>query len=150
VSFIPCSICARRNCGDLRHVYWFAPVRGADVLRVRQRLCPDCLAATVEALLTPPEAETLTCSACGISVEDDVFPIYLTWFPDKKKSERGAIALCEPHNVELRQRIQLGATVLPDRDIDPVDQVLAQPISAYAAFSALGRVDPGPKHPATH
>ena len=123
MSFVPCSYCERRHCGTLRHVYWFAPLRGDDVLRVRQRLCPDCYAANLVALLTPLDCETLTCSACGISIEDDVHAIYVTHYPNRDVAERGAMALCEVHFDELRERISRNALELPDRYLDETDVV---------------------------
>lgn len=151
MSFIPCSYCGRRNCGALRHVYWFAPLRNAEVLRVRQRLCPDCLGANLSALLTPLESEALTCSACGIGVEDDVRAIYVTWYPDGKTLERGAIALCESHFQEMRERITLNALELPDRYLDETDLVsfradppvpLSYPAPPPASSPLAGRAVP--------
>ena len=142
MSFIQCSFCERRNCGHLSHVYWFAPLRDSSVFRVRQRLCPDCLATNLEALLTPQESETLTCSACGISVEDDVWPIYVTWYPHKNEAQRGAMALCEEHNQELRVRAAQNALELPDQMVQIPDVVVATHLPAEAVYASLGRVDP--------
>jgi hypothetical protein len=146
-------------------VYWFAPLRNGDVLRVRQRLCPDCVATNIEALLAPPDAETLTCGACGINVEDDLYAIYLTYYPPKAGPIRGAMALCEEHHLELRLRASMNSTVLEDRMLDAVDAVTMVPEpptavvrlgsavdaarahpSAEAVYRGLGRVDPGIKH----
>jgi NMD protein affecting ribosome stability and mRNA decay len=124
-------------------VYWFAPVRGSDVFRVRQRLCPDCVATNIEALLTPQDAESLTCSACGISVEDDVFPVYVTWYPEKSEAARGAMALCEEHQLELRVRASQDALELPDRYVELPDRIVASATPATEVFKAVGRVDPG-------
>jgi hypothetical protein len=70
----------------------------------------------------------------------------VTWFPDRKISERGAIALCEEHHLEMRLRISQGALELPDRFIEPQDLPVAEPASASDVYSALGRADPGLKH----
>jgi hypothetical protein len=145
-------------------VYWFAPLRNGDVLRVRQRLCPDCVAANIEALLAPLDAETLTCGACGISVEDDLYAFYLTYYPPKAGPVRGAMALCEEHHLELRLRASMNSTVLEDRMLDRVDALtmVAEPPatvvrpgstvnaprahpSAETVYRGLGRVDPGIK-----
>jgi hypothetical protein len=132
----------------IAHVYWFAPSRDGDVFRVRQRLCEDCLAANVTALLTPPDAEELTCSACGISVDEDVFPIYLTWYVKREGAVRGAMALCEEHQLEIKVRAGKDALQLPDRAIETPDLGVAEIAShAAAVYSALGRRDPGIKHP---
>lgn len=146
MSFIPCSFCGKRNVGKLNHVYWFAPNREGEVFRVRQRLCEDCLAVNVGALLTPEDQELLTCSACGISVEDDVYPVYLTWYPEHKLAVRGAMALCEEHQLEIKVRASQGALELPDRYVEAPDRVVAAPTPALEAFRAVGRLDPGVKH----
>jgi hypothetical protein len=146
VSFIPCSSCGRRNCGYLSHVYWFAPLRDASAFRVRQRLCPDCLSANLESLLSPLDGDVLTCPACGISTEDDVFPVYVTWYPPKADAQRGAMSLCEQHNLDVRLSASQGATELAERDIPLPDRPVAAAVPASAVFSAIGRLDPGLKH----
>lgn len=146
MSLIRCSYCGCRDCGDIAHVYWFAPVREADVLRVRQRLCPECVQANIESLLSPPDAESLTCPACGISTEDDVYPVYVTYYPSKSGAVRGAMALCEVHQLEVRLRASKDALDLPDRFVETPDQVVSEPATTSGVFRALGRRDPGVKH----
>lgn len=147
MSLLKCAFCEKRCLAGVNHVYWFAPGRSGDVFRVRQRLCDDCLATNVGALLTDEGAETLTCSACGISVEDDVYPIYVTWYAKREGATRGAMALCEEHQLELKVRAAKDATQLEDRYIETPDQVVAgvtpHPSAVYAA---LGRTDVGRIH----
>lgn len=131
-------------------MYWFAPLRTGEVLRTRQRLCPDCLAANLEALLTPPEVDALTCSACGIDVEEDLHAVYVTYYPPKAGAVRGAMALCEEHALEVRVRARINALDLPDRMVEPADRVFSEPVSVEATYRALGRVDPGVKRPAPY
>jgi NMD protein affecting ribosome stability and mRNA decay len=135
MSFLKCSFCGQRCVAGACHVYWFAPSRTGDVFRVRQRLCEDCLATNVVALLTPEDQEELTCSACGIDVEQDVYPIYVTWFVKQEGATRGAMALCEEHALEL-----------PDRYVEAPDRVVASAGPARDVFLAVGRPDPGIKH----
>lgn len=126
------------------HVYWFAPSRTGNVFRVRQRLCNDCYAVNVLALTTPPDVEELTCSACGIDVEDDVYPIYITCYVKGQEPFRGAMALCEEHQLELKVRADRDSLALPDRYLDTADAPVFQSPPAEAVYRALGRVDPRP------
>jgi NMD protein affecting ribosome stability and mRNA decay len=146
MSFLKCSYCGNRCVDGVHHTYWFIPSRHADAFRVRQRLCSTCLAVNVDALLTPPDAETLTCSACGISVEDEVFPVYVTWYDGDKIAHRGAMALCEQHQLELKVRADMNALDLPDRYVEEVDRAVTAPLSATAIIHSVGRADPGRKH----
>lgn len=146
MSFLKCSYCGHRCVDGVAHVYWFAPSHGPDVFRVRQRLCYDCLATNVQALLTPADVEDLTCAACGISVEEDVFPVYLTYYVKGEEPTRGAMALCEEHQLEIKVRAAKDALDLPDRYIDSVDMATVAAVPAPQVYSALGRQDPGVKH----
>lgn len=141
MSFLKCSYCGRRCTEGYAHVYWFAPTRSPEVFRVRQRLCYDCLATNVDALLTPDDAETLTCSACGISVEDDVYAVYVTYYRRGENAFRGAMALCEEHQLEIKVRAAKDASELPDRYVEAPDLAVATPVSATEALHALGRQD---------
>lgn len=145
MSFLRCSYCGRRCVDGVCHTYWFAPSRGPDVFRVRQRLCVDCVSTNVESLLTPPDAELLTCSACGISVEDDVYAVYVTCYRKGNDPVRGAMALCEPHQIELKARASKGSLELPDRLVDVPDLPVATTPSAPTVYASLGRLDPGLK-----
>jgi NMD protein affecting ribosome stability and mRNA decay len=142
MSLLKCGMCQKRMIDGVNHVYWFAPTPGAQAFRVMQRLCTDCLAVNVESLLTPEDADLLTCSACGINVEEDVYPIYVTWYTKGNSALRGSMALCEEHQLELKVRAANGATELPDRYIETPDQVVAQPAPpATVVYAALGRAD---------
>ena len=139
MSLIPCSRCARRNVGPLAHTYWFAPVPNGDVLRVRQRLCPECLERDVEQFLTPDDAELLACPVCGISTEEDVDAVYVTYYPKGGEPVRGAMALCHEHALTVRRMAAEGAKVLEDRYVEPADYGVAAPVrSAEAVATALG------------
>lgn len=165
MSFLKCGYCGHRCAEGVAHVYWFAPSRQGDVFRFRQRLCIDCLATNVTALASDEHVDELTCSACGISVEHDVFPIYFTYYLKGHEAERGAMALCEEHQHELKLRAAMGALELEDRYINEADARVteARPApyvvsrmssagstiphrSAEDTFRGLGRLDPGPKH----
>jgi hypothetical protein len=146
MSLLRCAFCEKRCVTGVSHVYWFAPGRDGGVFRYRQRLCLACLAVNVLALTTPEDAETLTCSACGISVDDDVWPIYMTWYVKRGGATRGAMALCEQHQLEIKLRAAKDATPLEDRDIEARDSVVGKPMApASDVFSSLGRIDPGLK-----
>jgi hypothetical protein len=143
MSLLKCGFCGKRCISGVHYVYWFAPSRVADVFRVRQRLCDDHLHLNVYALLTPESAETLTCSACGISVDDDVFPIYVTIWGKEKEPERGAMALCEEHQQELKVRAAMGATILEDRDAPSIEHIEREShVAAREVYTAMGRKDP--------
>jgi hypothetical protein len=146
MSLLRCSMHDTRQPGRLSHVYWFMPMSDGTVLRKRQRLCHECLNLHVIELLTPEDAENLTCPACGISTEEDVSPVYVTYYPPGFEGVRGAMAFCDRCAIEARLRACHNADDLPDRLVDLPDQAVAQPVSAEAAFRAIGRRDPGLKH----
>lgn len=146
MSFLKCSYCGTRMHGAVYYVYWFAPPRDGGRFSYRQRLCTDCFAINVEALLTPDDVEDLTCSACGISVEMDVYPLYATWATKGTDKTRGQMALCEEHQLELKVRASKDALELPERYLDARDLAAIAPVSAGATFQAVGRTDPGVKH----
>lgn len=116
MSFIPCSACRRRNVGYLAHCYWFAPRRDQPAFRTRQRLCEDCLEYALTQWLSPEHAETLTCPVDGISVEDEVFGVYVTYYPKSGGEQHGAMSLCETHFDIKLYDASVGAIVLPDRE----------------------------------
>jgi hypothetical protein len=141
MSFIPCSACGHRNVGRLTHVYWFSPNHGEAAFRVRQRLCSGCLAERVTSWLSPEDAETLTCPACGISVEDQVFAVYVTYYEDPQQASRGAMSLCEQHYIHCINGATEGAMTLPDRYLEEPDRALTVPRpSADEVLHSMGRV----------
>lgn len=141
MSFIPCSVCGRRNVGYLAHTYWFAPNHGEAAFRVRQRLCSSCLQERVLGWLSPEDAESLTCPACGISVEDQVFAVYVTYYPSKGETARGAMSLCEPHYQTCINGATEGALTLPDRMIPEPDVLLASTrVSGADVMHSMGIV----------
>jgi hypothetical protein len=161
----PCSFCGHRMVSGTNHVYWFIVNTQTEPTRLRQRLCDDCFAANVLAMLTPEAQDDLTCPACGMSTMNDVFPIYVTYYQHRSAAERGAMALCAEHNQELSLRAHMNATELEDRYLDSTDTQLLAPASATdrvvrvgpparptpqipadQLFRSLGRRDPGPKH----
>lgn len=130
--------------GGVYYVYWFCPQPNGDRFSVRQRLCADCFAINVEAMLTPLDVDDLTCSACGISVESDVYPMYATWSTKGQDKTRGQMALCEDHQLELKARASKNSLVLEDRYINGPDIAVARGApSTDAVYQALGRLDPG-------
>jgi hypothetical protein len=70
----------------------------------------------------------------------------VTWYPNKSDAQRGAMALCEEHQLELRVRASKDALDLPDRYVEPADQVVAAPAPPSIVYDALGRRDPGRRH----
>jgi hypothetical protein len=115
-------------------------------LRKRQRLCVECLQNYVISLITPDDAETLTCPACGISTEEDVQPIYVTYYSPKSAGEKGAMAFCASCAIEARLRACHNAEDLPDRYLDQGDRATFPAPPATTVFRDIGRADPGVKH----
>lgn len=141
MSFIPCSVCGRRNVGYLAHTYWFAPNHGEAAFRVRQRLCSSCLHERVTSWLSPEDAESLTCPVDGISVEDEVFAVYVTYYPSKGETARGAMSLCELHYQVCINGATEGAMTLPDRMIEEPDVPLVSPrVSGADVMRSMGIV----------
>jgi hypothetical protein len=146
MSLLRCASHGTRQPGALNHVYWFMPQLDGTTLRKRQRLCTECFENYVLALLTPEDAETLTCPGCGISTEEDVQPIYLTYYPSKSPAVKGAMAFCTSCAIEARLRACHNADDLPDRFLDTRDLTCFSSPSATEAFTDIGRRDPGQKH----
>lgn len=146
MSLLQCAAHGTRQPGPICHVYWFMPQLDGTTLRKRQRLCSDCLQTYVLSLLTPEDAETLTCPACGISTEQDVQPIYVTYYEPKAAGQKGAMAFCPSCAIETRLRACHNAEDLPDRYLDQGDLVTFPAPPATTVFHDLGRPDPGVKH----
>jgi len=146
MSLLPCAAHGSRQPGPIAHVYWFMPQLDQTVLRKRQRLCQECLQNYVISLLTPEDAEFLTCPACGISTEQDVSPVYVTYYEPKMPGQKGAMAFCASCAIEARNRASHNAEDLPDRYLDQGDMVTFPAAPAKVVFADLGRADPGLKH----
>lgn len=140
MSFIPCSACRRRNVGYLAHCYWFAPRGDGDAFRTRQRLCEDCLDSHLTQWLSPDDAESLTCPVDGMSVEDQVFGVYVTYYPKSGGEQHGAMSLCETHFDIKLYDASVGALVLPDREQPERELGPATPhVPAAEVMRSMGR-----------
>lgn len=146
MSLLRCSGHGTRQPGALTHVYWFMPRADGTTLRKRQRLCSECYETWVVALLTPDDVDSLTCPACGISTDEGVDPIYVTYYPPRSGSEKGAMAFCAACAIEARLRACHNADDLPDRYVDSVDMTVFPDVPPKTTFTDLGRQDPGQKH----
>jgi hypothetical protein len=114
---IPCSACRERPSEKLCQVTWAWNPRPRERLAYRQRLCVGCFAQRVAPLDQPiPLTGALTCPSCGIDVEHDMEPVYVTSFIPGIGKHRMELPLCGPCAVEVRVRAQENAELLEERD----------------------------------
>jgi hypothetical protein len=117
VNLLPCSGCRKRPTEKLSQVTFAWNPEPQKRVAYRQRLCQACFVERVIVLdKEVPLAGALACAACGIDVEHDMSPIYMTAFIPGVGKYRLDIPMCEPDALIVRERAKENAELLPERD----------------------------------
>jgi hypothetical protein len=127
VSLYPCSGCAERVPGqkyaNVTIAWWTV---GQVRLAYRAKLCAKCYAEHVLGLQLKFVEGDLTCPGCGIAVDNDMDPNYVTAFIPDIGRVRLELPMCVVCAVDLRLYAQAHGTQLVGRE-------------------SLGGQDPGPQ-----
>jgi len=114
---IPCSVCRQRPEEKLSQVTWAWNPRPRERVAYRQRLCITCFCSSVLPLDKDVEPEgALTCPGCGIDTEHDMDPVYCTSFIPGTGKLQLSLPLCANCAIEVRNRAQMGAELLPEQE----------------------------------
>lgn len=122
MSVYPCSTCGRRVRGKLVTMYnaWFDPEGGR--VCFRQRRCVDCLTTLMEPLrdgLSAESSHVVACPICSRDASESLRPTFLTIFPPKQPEREYALPTCESCAASLREQLQVGGDLMPDRGATP-------------------------------
>lgn len=134
-----CNSCGQHSDAKLASCYW-AWMR-ADRTRVAylQKLCITCFATQVLPLVVEAEAPLLACPACHIGTVDDHDDVFLTFFAGGRNETKSDWPLCGRCAVEVRNRAQVGAAQLLDRQQGSLGAASGpQPSNANDPWAALG------------
>jgi hypothetical protein len=116
---IPCSGCRTRDYDKLSQVTWAWSRADRTRAAWRQRLCVNCFAARVLAIEEPIPADgPLTCPGCHIETEHDFDAVYATAYVPGAGKFRYEFPFCGACAVEVRNRAQQNAELLPERELE--------------------------------
>jgi hypothetical protein len=113
---VPCGYCGSTAPAKNAWLCW--AWNRADRKRVayKQTLCMGCVATNLSPLLINAAEAPMACPACHQDAGKDMDPIYVTYILPNWGKENAEFATCGPCAVEIRQRAQTGAEMLPDRE----------------------------------
>lgn len=140
MSLYPCSACAERVPGKLSQIYWAWNRADGTRRAVKQRLCMTCFCMHVLPVATAAMEALVACPVCHTSTVSDMDPVYATIYMPGQPQMDAEMALCGPCAVEVRNRAQLGAEDLPDRQGE-LGGSSPPPVTSADAWKALG-LDP--------
>lgn len=140
MSLIPCTECAQRQPGGAKRVHCTAAWNLTDGSRraYRHHLCIACFVAMVAPLEPDPDNESLVCPSCHGSSEDDLDPVYVTYFPFSAPKQNMEVAFCGACAASWRSMWQDKSEHLPEREAPSGGPESAPRLDAGQMWAALG------------
>lgn len=138
MTLIHCSYCGERPGTKLSQVTFAWQRADRQRTAYRQRLCAGCFAQNVLGLDKPVvPSDPLTCPSCGIDTEHDFDAVYATAFLPGFGKITYEWPLCAACAVEIRNRAQVNAEHLEDRQLG-APAAAPSPDDATSVWAQLG------------
>jgi len=120
MAFVRCSVGRHQIDGKAATVYVAWRVPGGDRLAYKLHFCAQHYLAhelrTIQHHLPENDSDGLTCSSCGITIEErDAVLLWSTDYLPKREAAQYTIVCCEPCSQILQHSFSTIGELLPDR-----------------------------------